>query len=125
HLRQRLLHDLRRRPPHALDARDVEGAFLVLDDLRLVDGGKARALQEPLDRLLRRADARALALLVHVRGLWRAILDAEAEPARRREGRDRLEGEAAGLESLAQQARQIFFRALLHARRDFLGEEFD
>ena len=50
-----------------LDHRDVELALLgVLLDPRVLDAGKPGALEEARDRRLRRADARALALLAHV-----------------------------------------------------------
>ena len=55
------------RPGFSID-RDIELALLrVLLDPRVLDAGEARALEESLDGRLRRADARAFALLAQGR----------------------------------------------------------
>ena len=85
--------------------RDVEGALLVFDDLRLSIDFEPRAFQKALDRLIRRADARAFLLFVHVRGFRRQIVDHGAEAARRRERLDRLRAQAPRAFSFSPSAR--------------------
>ncbi len=83
------------------------------------------ALRKPLDRAFVRADARALALLLHVGLPRRHALHRQRQPARRRERLGALIDQA-GLDQLVgDELAQILGGARLHARGDFLGEEFD
>ena len=58
---------------------------------------------------------------------WRAgtPCDREREPARRREGLGALVDEAGRDQPVGDELLQIVGRARLHARGDFLGEEFE
>ena len=83
------------------------------------------AFKKPADRALGRADARALALLLHVRLPRRHALHGQRQPPRRRKGLGALVDQA-GLDKLVgDELAQILGRARLHARGDFLGEEFE
>ena len=115
-----------RRPPRLLDQRDIEVALLgVLLDRRLGERGQPRALEETLHRRLGRADARALLLLLEVGLAHRNALDGEREPARRDERGRALIDEAGFDQPLGDELLQILRRPRLHARRDFLGEQFE
>ena len=93
-LRHDLGDHLLRRPARLLDHGDVEVALLVGLDLRLLDRGEARRLEEPLDRLLRRADARPLPLLAPVGRARRQPVHGQRQPPRRGEGLGALVDEA-------------------------------
>ena len=72
-----------------------------------------------------RADARAFLLFLDVGRTFRQPVDHGGEPAWRGEGPDLGEIETGGFQLVAEQARQVFARTGLHARRDFLGEQFE
>ena len=77
------------------DVGDVELALLGVGlDLRLVDRGQARGLEEAVDRLLRGADARALLFFAGVGRAGRDAGDGERQAARRDEGLGALVDEA-------------------------------
>ena len=123
--RHHLADDLLRRPPRLLDLDDVEVALLVvLDDLRVLDRLEARRLDEAGDGLLRRIDARALALLAQVGRLGRHALHHQRQPPRRRVRPGLARREPLRLQPLGDQPPQILRRPRLHARRDLLGEQF-
>ncbi len=114
------------RPAGALDRRDVELALLGIPlDFRLVDRGEPGALEEALDRGLRRADAGPASLLAHVPALDGQPGDVEREPPRRRERRGALVDEAALHQRVGDEPAQVLRGPALHARRDFFGEEFE
>ena len=85
---------------------------------------QAGAAQESLDRLVGRADARALALLALVGRASGQPVDGERQAARRGEGLGPLVDEAGIDQGVGDELLQVVGRAPLHARRDFLGEEF-
>ena len=81
--------------------------------------------QEALDRAFGRADARALLLLLHVGLPHRHALHGEREPPRRGERLGALVDEPGLDQPVGDELPQILGRARLHARGDFLGEEFE
>ena len=88
--------------------------------------GEAGGFEEALDRLLGRADARALALLACVGLLARAGRRRRARGGaawQRRRRASKLS--PAAFQLLGHQTLQVLRRARLHARGDFLGEEFE
>ena len=125
HLGHDLADHLDRRPARLLDHRDVEVALLVGLDLGLVDRLEPGGAQEALDRALGRADARALLLLLHVGLPDRHALHRERQPARRGEGLGALVDQPGLDQPVGDELAQILGRARLHARGDFLGEQFE
>ena len=112
------------RPGCSID-RDIEFALLgVLLDFCVLDALKAGALEEALDRALRRADARALALLAPMRLRLGQADDVQRQPPRRREALRALIGHVRVDQRVGDQPLQIVRRLALHARRDFFAEEF-
>ena len=124
-LRQNLGDDLRRRAAGLLDHGDVEIALLVRLHRRLIDRRQAGALEEALDRLVGRADARPLALLALVGRAGRQAVDGQRQPARRGEGLGAFIDEAGIDQRLGDQLLQVLRRLPLHAGGNFLGEEFE
>ena len=109
-----------------VDAGDVVVALLlVLDDLGVLDRCEARRLEEARHRLLRRADARALALLADVGRLRRHVLDHQRQPARRGVGLGLADAETLRLQAFGDETLQVFGRARLHARRDLFGKQLE
>ena len=106
------------------DGGVVEGALLVLALLELV-AGDARAAHEAFERLVRRADLRAAALFLQGGAFGGQPLDRQAEAARRVEGRGGGIGQTGLDQTVGHHLLQVFGRPRLHARRDFLGKEFD
>ncbi len=100
-------------------------ALLVGDDGRLVERGEAGALEEALDRLIGRADARALLLLAHVGALGGHADDVQRQAARRGIGAGALVMEARGNQPVGDHLLQILRRLLLHAGGDLFGEQFE
>ena len=86
---------------------------------------KPGALRKPAIAFSRRADARALALLLHVGLARRNALHRERQPPRRRERLGALVGEAGRDQPVGDELPQILRRPRLHARGNFLGEEFE
>ncbi len=97
------------RDPEALRARTLTD----LDIFYNVSGG------------IGRADARTFALLAHVAAAHRQAGDMQSEPARRDEGLGALIDEAALDQRIGDELLQVLAGLALHARRDFLGEEFE
>ena len=115
-----------RRAAGLFDDGDVEFAlFGVRLDGRLIERGKPRAFQKALHRSVWRTNARAFLLLAQV-GLprWQAC-NVESKAPRRRKGSRALIGETAIHKRLRDKFLQILRRLHLHARRDFLGENFE
>ena len=116
---------LLRRPARLLDDGDVEVALLVGLDLRLGDRGEPRRLEEALDRLLRRADARPLPLLAPVRRARRQAVHGQRQPPRRGEGLGALIDQPGLDQRVGDELPQVLRRLPLHAGGDFLGEQFE
>ncbi len=114
-----------RRPALLLGDGDVEVALLVGLHLGLIDRREPRGAEEAGDRLLRRADLRTLALLLHVRLLHRHAVHGQRQPPRRHEGPGALIDEAGGDQAVGDHLLEVVGRARLHARRDFFGEQFE
>ena len=108
-------------PPFFSDDGEPELALAGVALLRLVERGKARALQEALHRLVRRADARAAPFLADIGARRRQAVDHQRQPPRRGEGARLGEREPRRLQPFADQALEILRRARLHARRDLLA----
>ena len=97
---------------------------LYLAFLALVERGQAGRFEEALDRLVGRANARALALLGDVGLLGRDAVDHQGQAARRDVGLRALKIEPGLLQPVGDQTLQVVGRAGLHARRDLFGEQF-
>ena len=109
-----------------LDDGDVGIALLrVADDGGLVERAQPRRLEEALNGGLGRADARTFALLAHVAAANRQAGDMQSQPARRDEGLGALIDQAALDQRVGDELLQVLAGLALHARRDFLGEEFE
>ena len=76
-------------------------------------------------RLFGRADARAFLLVLDVGLAHRHALHRERDPPRRRERLGALVDETGRDQLVGDELSQILRRPRLHARRDFLGEEFE
>ena len=126
HLRHDLGDGLAGGPARPLDQRDIAVALLgVALDRGLIDGGEAGGFQEALDGGVRRADARPLALLAHVRALHGQAGDVQGQAPWRGEGARALIMEAALHQRVGDQLLQVFRGLALHARGNFLGEQFE
>ena len=123
-----LRHDLRQGLSRAkaglFNDGNVKRALPVLADFAKLKACQPGAAQEPVQRLLRRADARALALFAHIGGPVRQIVDHRHQAARPGKAAHRRKGKARILQRPAQQARQVLRCAALHPRRDFFAEQF-
>ncbi len=109
-----------------LDCRDIELALLrVLLDRSVLDPREARALEEALDRRLRRADAGSLALLARGRLGGGQSDHMQGEAPRRDESLRALVDEIALDEGVGHEALQVVGRLPLHAGGDFFAEEFE
>ena len=93
--------------------------------LACVDRLEPGGAQEALDGIVRRADARALLLLLHVGLLDRQAVHREREAPRGDEGLGALVEEPGIDQPVGDELAQILGRARLHARGDFLGEQFE
>ena len=126
---RRIRHDVRqhlaRRAARHLAHGEPELGLALPAALALVEAREAGRLQEALHRPVRRADARALALLGAVRLALRQVLDDQRNPARRGEGPRASVCEVGFFQPIQHQAFEIAPRAVLHPRRDFLRQQFD
>ncbi len=111
------------RPLRAID-RDIEFALGVGLFLALLQRHAGRA-QKAFQRLFRRARARALAFLGHVRLLGRQPVNGQRQPPRPGKALDAFEHQAAIGQRADDQPFEILRRVRLHARGDFLGEQFE
>jgi hypothetical protein len=93
-------------------------------DMELLHRQPGRA-QEPIERLLRGADLGALAVLAQGRAFGGKPLDRQHQPPGRGKGAGMGIGQTALDQTVGDQLAQILGGAALHARGDFLGEEFD
>ena len=125
HLGDHLGQHLDRRPALLLGQRDVEVALLVGLHLGLIDRLQARRAQEPGDGLLGRADLGAFALFLHVGLPRRHAVHRQRQAARRDEGLGALIGEPRRHQPVGDELAQILGGARLHARGDFLRQEFE
>ena len=109
-----------------LDHCDIELALLRVGlDARVLDAAEACALQKALDRRFRRADARALALLVRVRLSGGQADDMQREAPRRDEALRALVEQVALDQRVGHETLQILRRLPLHAGGDFFAEQFE
>ena len=113
--------------PGALDDGDVELALAlgVLLDLRLVEGGEARALQEALDRLVGGADAGAALLFPGVGLAGRQAGHLQRQAAGRGEAGRAFIDEAALHQRVGDELLQVRRGLGLHAGGNFFGKEFE
>ena len=124
HLGDHLGQHVERGPALLLDGRHVEVALLVGLHLGLLDRLQAGRLEKAGDGALRRADARAFLFFLAVGLAHRHAVHRKREPARRGEGLGALVDEAGRHQTVGDDLFQILGGARLHARRDFLGQEF-
>ena len=123
--RQDFRQHFARRAAFLRDSCDVERAFLRVGlDRRVLDARQSRALEEALDRAVRRADARPLAFLDPARLRFRQADDVQRQPARRGEALRAFVRQARVDQRVGDQPLQILRRLPLHARRDFFAEQF-
>ena len=111
--------------PGTLAHGEPELGLALLPALAFLQACEAGRLQESLDGPVRRADARALALLGAVRLALRQPLDDKRDPARRGEGAGGPVREVGFLEAVQHQALEIAPRAVLHPGRNLLRQQFD
>ena len=125
----RVRHDFRqhipRRPARHASHGEPELGLALLPALALVEAREARRLEEALNGAVRRADARALALLGAVRLALRQALDDERDPARRGEGARGPVRQIRFLEAVQHQAFEIAPGAVLHPGRNLLRQQLD
>ena len=124
HLRDRLGDHIGSGAARLFDDGDPEFALLVLTLFALVQRGDTSPAQKAFNGLVRRADARALALFADILGLHRQALDHETQAPRTGKGRQRGPGQAGGLQLVTQEFFQVRLGARLHPGRDFLAEDF-
>jgi len=108
------------------DFGDVEIALLlILDDLSVGSGRKTRGFEKPLQRLLWRADARALLLFRNGRRFGRHFFNNECQAAWSCECCRGARLKPTRLQAFDNETLQIVRRLRLHARRDFFGKQFE
>ena len=90
-----------------------------------IERGKPRTLQEARNGLVRRADARTFFLFLEIGRAKRQAIDDQRQTARRDESLGRRKFQPGFGEAIAHEAFQILGRTPLHARRDFLREDFE
>ena len=83
------------------------------------------AFKNPWIAALGPADARAAALFLQIRLPRRNAVHRQRQPPRRREGLCAFIDQALGDQLVGHHAAQIIRRLRLHARGDFLGEQFE
>src|SRR5262249_39169853 len=125
YFRDKLGDHLDRGPARLLDQRQVKVALLVGHDLGFADRFQPGGTQEALNGAFGRAYARPFLLLLHVGLAHRHALDREREAARGDEGLGAFINEPRGDERVGDTLAQILGRTRLHARWNFLGEQFE
>ena len=98
--------------------------LLVVADFELV-AGQAGGAEETGERGFGGVGARALAFLAQAGGMGGEAFERQGQAARGREGGGVGVGEAALDQAIGDQAAQVVGGLCLHARGDFLGEEFE
>ena len=118
--------DVLRLASRLLDHRDIELALLRVPlDPRVFDAAQARALEKALNGRLRRADARALALLARVGLSAGQPGHMQRQTPRRDEALRALVEEVAFDERVGHETLEVVRRLPLHAGGDFFAEEFE
>ena len=125
HIGQHLADHVERGTARLLDHRDIEVALLVGLHFGLGDRFQPGGFQKSGDRLLRRADARAFFLLAQIGLAHRHAVHGERQPPRRHERLGAFIDEPGRDQPVGDELPQILRRPRLHARRDFLGEQFE
>src|SRR5262249_21886342 len=125
HFRDDLGDHLDRGPARLLDQRQVKVALLVGHDLGFADRFQPGGTQEALNGAFGRAYARPFLFLPHVGLAHRHALDREREAARGDESLGAFIKEPGADEGVGDALAQILGRTRLHARRNFLGEQFE
>ena len=122
---QQLRQHLGGRRALLLDHHDVVVALLGIGaGLAGVQAVEPVGIEEALDGLVGRTDARPLALLADVGLGHRQAVDEKRQTTRRHQGLGRRELQPRVLEPGGDQAFQVLGGTRLHAGRDFLGEQF-
>ena len=124
-LGQHLADHLDRRAARLLDHRDIEIALLVGLHLGFIDRLQPRGFEKAGDGVVRRADPRALLLLAQIRLPRRHAVHRERQPPRRHERLGALIDQPGADQPVGHRFAQILRRPRLHARGDFLGEQFE
>ena len=123
--RQNLGEHVDRGAARLFDQRDVEIALWVALDLGFIERFEAGRFQETLHGRIGCADFRSAAFGLQIRLPRRNAVHGQRQPPRRRERLCALIDEAFGDELVGDHAAQIVRRLRLHARGDFLGEQFE
>ncbi len=122
---QNLADHVDRGTARSLDHRNVKVPLLVGLHFGLGDRFQPGGFEKPGDRLLRRADARAFFLLAQIGLAHRHAMHGERQPPRRDERLGALINEPRLHQPVGDKLAQILRRPRLHARRHFLGKEFE
>ena len=122
---QNLADHVDRGAARLLDHRDIEIALLVGLHFGFGDRFQPGGFEKPGDGVLRRADARALLLLAQIGLARRHAVHGERQPPRRHESLGALIDEPRIDQPVGDELAQILRRPRLHARGDFLGEQFE
>ena len=124
---QQLRQHLGRGRPARARHREIEFAAAGVAHLALLEArGRPAARRKAVERLLRRADPRAAALLGLAIRLAPAMPSAmHGQAARRHIGLGLVGARPAAVSLSRDRPRQIVDGAALHARRDFLGQKFE
>ena len=104
--------------------REIEFALVGRALLALLDRGQSRRFEKAFDRLRRRAHAWPAPFFAHARPRARQARHRQRQTPRRDEGLDACGREARLVEGGLYQALQLARCDGLHARRDFLGQQF-
>ena len=108
-----------------LHQRDIEIALRVALDFRFIERLETGGFQKTLHGGIRRADLRALALLLEVRLALRNAVHGECETSRRHECFRAFIDETFGDQLVGDHLAQVIRRLRLHARGNFFGEQFE
>ncbi len=109
-----------------LDYCDIELALLwVVLDARVLKAAEASAFEKALDRRVRRANARALALFARMRLSGRQADDMQCQAPGRDEALRALVEQIALDERIGHETLQILRRLPLHAGGNFFTEQFE
>src|SRR6476659_5976931 len=108
-----------------LHDRAIEFAAAGVAHLALLDRGETRRAQKAVERLLRRADPRSAPFLAAVGLALGDALRDDGQPARRPKAAYLCRGNFGGGELVANEAGEVVDRAALHARRNFLRQQFE